>query len=257
MATNAITDLSYEQLLEMVSEFQWLPEQKRLRCAVDCDRDSGPGCQVYGCLHQLAAGVERQLIHGQVPPHIIHSFLAQLVQRYTLLQRLDADSVVTEIKRLVQTVGVDLIFIGVGNAYTTAFALVARRVVPLEWNKFCDYIGKIDWKVQLTRYGTQSCTSRATDQLDVEAICDEPVVADILVTDQLIYVPPPKGGLALAFENPEFAAYADSVLGDSCDGGEFIEEQTDSADNGQPSESETKYKPSRLRWVQGKFGLRK
>ena len=56
--------LTYEQLLEMISAFQWLPDEKRWRLALEIDRDQGTGNQIFGCLLHYTAAIERMERRG-------------------------------------------------------------------------------------------------------------------------------------------------------------------------------------------------
>ncbi len=208
--------LTYEQLLEMISAFQWLPEEKRFRLAREIDRNHGTGNQIFGCLLHYAAAIERMERRGTLNAAEIQVFLIKLAERYELVQRVDGDSVVMEVKRVVQAVGVDIVMIGKGNAFVTAFVLVLRRLVPMEWNAFCDYVEKVNWKVVLPHAGPQS---RAAAVRTGETGADQsrstldagPVTGNVQLAVET--VPSPRvGGLALAFENQGFVDYADSIL---------------------------------------------
>ncbi len=217
MASGMKADLlTYEQLLEMISAFQWMPEQKRLRFALDLERDNGPGNPVYGCLHHFAPAIERMERRGSLTCHEINLFLVELAQRYEMIQRIDAENVVTEVNRLVQTISVDLVMIGVGNAYVTGFVLVMRRVASMEWNRFCDYADKQPWKVDMPQAGAQSHAVTSAAGANAELCSDTLATNDMLVEPVTAEQPAPQGrGLARAFENNEYAAYADAIL-NSC-----------------------------------------
>ncbi|ADW19268.1 hypothetical protein Despr_3138 [Desulfobulbus propionicus DSM 2032] len=240
----AATDLSYEQLLEMISAFQWMPELKRLRFALDQDRDNGPGNPIYGCLHHLAPGIERMERRGSLTCHEIHLFLIELAQRYELVQQIDAKSLVTEVNRLVQTLSVDLVMLGVGNAYVTGFVLLLRSRAPIEWNRFCDYVERQEWKVNLSTVGAQSPAPSETIINAEDDVSIEPTVTA-----------PSLRGLARAFDNPEFAAYADSVLNGCRSHNQTEEDQEGIAENKLNLRAETGTGKS-YQWRFKKFGLR-
>lgn len=244
--------LNYEQLLEMISAFQWLPDEKRFRLALQIDRNHGTGNQIFGCLLHYAAAIERLERRGALTAAEIQVFLIKLAERYELVQWVDGDSVVMEVKRLVQAIGVDIVMIGKGNAFVTAFVLVMRRAVPLEWNQFCDYVEKLEWKVPLSQSETQSRSDYVADNPCAEPVC-EPLVTSLPIAK-------PEGqpvagnprGLASAFENQKFAAAADAIL-NSCRDDWFSGEETDSILSSAPSAPGPQAVQRRTKWGFGKF----
>ena len=263
MATGMKTDLlTYEQLLEMISAFQWIPEQKRLRFVLDLERDNGPGNPIYGCFHHFAPAIERMERRGSLTCHEINLFLVELALRYELVQRIDAESVVTEVNRLVQTIGVDLVMIGVGNAYVTGLVLVMRRVASMEWNRFCDYADKQKWKVNLSQVGAQSHTVMSTAGA-CAALCSEALSTNDMMIEHVTLTeqPAPQGrGLAQVFENKEFNDYADSILNgcrDNVQDGEQVEDDQEISSGSDPirrAENDTGSKSHG--WSFKKYGLR-
>ncbi len=249
--------LSYEQLLEMISAFQWMPEQKCFRLAQELDRDKAASNRVFGCLHHYAAAIERLGQNGPLSGHKIQLFLFELVQRYEVVQRIDGDSVVNEVNRLVQAIGVDLVLIGVGNTYATAFVLLVRSRAPLEWNKFCDFVEKQDWKVPLVQAGAQSHSEMDVAGAHVELEREAPSANNETTISTAAELPSSMvGGLARAFDNKEFAAYADSVLND-CRNSEQVEEDQDISACGPDICAGRETTNKSYGWSFKKFGLRR
>lgn len=152
----AISGLDYEQLLGMVSACQWTPEKQRIRLALEGHQNGSSGNPVFDCLNRFSGVVERQSHESPLIALTVQILLSKLAVQYELLQRIDGESVVTEVTRLVETIGVNLVLIGFSNGYSTALALVLRTRFPLEWNKFCDFAERQSWKINPDQVETKS-----------------------------------------------------------------------------------------------------
>ena len=250
--------LSYEQLLEMISAFQWIPERKCIRLALDCD----PGCRdwltndpVFCCLNHFTATVDRQAQQGPLSSQTIRFLMVKLAHQYTLLQKIDGDSIITEVNRLVETIGVDLVLIGIENAYATALVRLLRPLAPIEWNKFCDYAERLSWKVSLDLNTARSRPETAAG-FRAESLRSEQGIIDNLEEIPLPLARPPRGrGLAHAFETPEFVQHGDAVANGFRNTEQEEEDQDDlSTGLGTPAAGNIGNKS--YGWSFKKFGLR-
>ena len=217
MTTNKATDaLDYELLLTMISAFQWLPEHQCVRLAQD--REAGE--PIHECINYFAAEVERLSLQRRLSANYIHLFLVLLTQQYEAVQKIDGDSVVSEVNWIVELIGVNLELIGTGNAYTTAFGLLLRSRVPLQWNRFCDFIEKREWRAPLTQHSGTVYTEATTGNIhagggngepsaNTEAI-KVPVHSQTMVNHNEPQIV--TGMAAQAFANEAFAAAADKIL---------------------------------------------
>lgn len=253
MTANKATDIfDYERLVEMISAFQWLPEQQCVRLAQD--REAGEPIQE--CINSFAAEMEKLSLQKRLSSNYIHLFLVLLSQQYEAVQKIDGDSVVSEVNRIVEMIGVNLELIGTGNAYTTAFGLLLRSRVPLQWNKFCDFIEKREWRALLTHHSSTVSTEAATNNIRAGGGDGEPS-ANTETTTVSVHsrpmgnhneLPPVTGMAAQAFANEAFAAAADKILNDT-EPGERGEEPPQVVFNQKESDTVTKTS----KW---KFGFR-
>ncbi len=217
MTANKTTDIfDYERLVEMISAFQWLPEQQCVRLA----RDRDAGEPIQECINSFAAEMGRLSIQRRLSSNYIHLFIVLLSQQYEVVQKIDGDSVVSEVNRIVEMIGVDLLLIGTGNAYTTAFGLLIRSRTPLQWNRYCDFIEKREWRAPLTQHSSTVSTEAATGNIHAGGGNGEPNANDetikVPVHSQTVFnhnEPPVVTGMAAqAFANEAFAAAADKIL---------------------------------------------
>lgn len=158
----AIVGLNYEQLLAMISDLQWIPEKRCIRLALEGCRDGLPNNPVFGGLNRFCSVVEGNAQQDPLTGPTVQILLSKLAMHSELIQRIDGDSVVTEVNRLVKTIGVNLVLIGFSNGYAAALALVLRTRFPLEWNKFCDFAERQSWKIDLDRVDTRSRSESGT-----------------------------------------------------------------------------------------------
>jgi hypothetical protein len=152
----AVPGLNYEQLLAMISDLQWLPEKRCIRLALEGDQDGLQGNPVFGCLNRFCGLIDRNAQQDPLTGRTIKVLFSKLAMQYELIQHFDGDSVVTEVNRLVETIGVNLVLIGFSNGYSTALALVLRTRFPLEWNNFCDFAERQSWKINPDQVETRS-----------------------------------------------------------------------------------------------------
>ncbi len=141
--------LNYEQLLAMVSACQWIPERRCVRLALESGNDALAGNPIFDCLNRFSSVIERQGMQNPLSGRTVQLLLSKSAIHYELLQRVDGDSVVTMVSRLVKNIGVNLVLIGFGNGYATALALVLRIRYPQEFNRFCDFAERQPWKIDL------------------------------------------------------------------------------------------------------------
>ncbi len=253
MTASKATDIfDYERLVEMISAFQWLPEQQCIRLAGD--REAGEPIQE--CINSFAAEMERLSHQRRLSANYIHLFLVLLTQQYEAVQKIDGDSVVSEVNRIIEMIGVNLELIGTGNAYTTAFGLLIRSRTPVLWNRYCDFIEKREWRAPLTQHSGTVPVEAVTGNIRTGGVNGEPTANNdtikVPVHSQTVvnYIEPPivTGMAAQAFANEAFAAAADKILygtePEECD------EEPPQVVFTQP-ESDTSKKPSK--W---KFGFR-
>jgi len=262
MATRTKANLlSYEQLLEMISAYQWIPERKCLRLALECDNDFREDLlqdPVFGCLNRFTAAIERQTQQGPLEPgKTVHILLLKLVSHYQLLQQIDSDSVVTEIDRLVQVIGVDLVMIGIGNGHTTALALLLRTRAPLEWNRFCDYIERQSWKVSIDQTISHSRPGAATGTCteSLRSNLRQGIPDDLEGAAELESRKSTGRGLAHAFESKEFVQ-CNNIATDNGLNREQEEEDLDSWTGAPASNATGGTQGGTHQWRFKKFGLR-
>ena len=160
--TKAIPGLNYEQLLEMISDLQWIPEKRCIRLVLEGYRDGLPSNPVFGGLNRFCGVIEGNPQQDPLTGHTVQILLSKLAMHSELIQRIDGDNVVTEVNRLVKTIGVNLVLIGFSNGYSTALALVLRTRFPLEWNKFCDFAERQSWKIDMNQVGSRSQSESGT-----------------------------------------------------------------------------------------------
>ena len=154
--TKAISCLNYEQLLAMISDLQWIPEKNCVRLALKDHQNELSGNPVFGCLNRFCGVIERNSQQDPLTGHTVQVLLSKLATHTELIQRIDGDNVVTEVNRLVKTIGVNLVLIGFSNGFTAALALILRTRFPLEWNKFCDFAERQSWKIDMNQVGFRS-----------------------------------------------------------------------------------------------------
>ena len=217
MTASKATDIfDYERLVEMISAFQWLPEQQCIRLA----RDREAGEPIQECINSFAAEMGRLSLQRRLSANYIHLFLVLLSQQYEAVQKIDGDSVVSEVNRIVEMIGVNLELIGTGNAYTTAFGLLLRSRVPLQWNRFCDFIEKREWRAPLTQHSGTVSTEAVTGNIHAGGVNGEPSANTEAIkvpvhSQTMVNHNEPQivtGMAAQAFANEAFAAAADKIL---------------------------------------------
>lgn len=220
--------IKYEVLLDMISCFQWMPDQCCLRLAVDHSLEH----PVLRALNKLAG----EIAHATTGRHLGNAQAIQevLSRRPDLLYAGSSDEVISEVDQIVEMVGVGPDLIGFGNLYTMAFALTMRPKGPLRWNDFCHHVDRPSWQVaiQTNNAGPSSTlgtppaapsaavTGYALEE-DTEALPEEDfqpdtsgeyVATKVCVKDADESRQPKRGGLSGAFDNAEFKEKADKLL---------------------------------------------
>jgi hypothetical protein len=216
--------LEYDQILDMISSFQWLPDIACIRLAVDKDSED----QVSKSLNKFAYEMERQKHTKNLSGDHTKLILETLSHHSGLINARNSKEILAEAEQIVKTIGVGPSLIGVSNLYTTAYALTVRSVTPSRWNHFCDNVEKFKWQAAFVRNDTGTAisvgmqpkatmSSVRTDSHDSDH--DIPThhnaTADLRTQHAEIgYQFPhnPKGGLASAFDNPEFKKKVDKLL---------------------------------------------
>jgi len=182
--------------------------------------------------------------------------MTKAAYQYELLQKIDGDDVVTEVNRLVETIGVDLILIGIGNAYATALVRLLRPLAPVEWNSFCEHAERYSWKISLVQGGMQSRSG-----VTAAGFCTEPERNGVGITegiDEMHAAKPlsPKGrGLAHAFDVQEYNQYGDAVANGFVNT-EQEEEDQDLSTSGSNTPTASAPVNRSYQWHYKKFGLR-
>lgn len=210
--------LNYEQLLEMVSDCQWQPEHQCVRLA----RDREASEPILDCINAFGAEMEKLSLQRRLSGNYIHLFLVLLSHQYEAVQKIDGDSVVSGVNRIIEKIGVNLELMGIGNAYTTSFCLLLRSRIPLQWNKFCDFIERREWRISLTQHSGTMSTGTATESIYPGRVNNEPTVKnepfEVSECSQSVSKHDEKpilsGMVAQAFANEAFAAATEKVLND-------------------------------------------
>ena len=220
--------MDYEVLLDMITAFQWMPDQGCIRLAADHDLAH----PVLKALNKLAG----EIAHATAGRHVGNAQVIQgvLSRRPDLLYAGGSVEVCMEADQIVEMVGVGPDLIGFGNLYVTAFALTIRAKVPRRWNDFCHHVDKPDWRVAIqgnsdgvssslgtppaapsaavTGYGLEEEIDELPEEdfpLNVSGECATTKVGVEKVDEPS---QPKRSGLSAAFDNPDFNEKVDTLL---------------------------------------------
>jgi hypothetical protein len=143
---------NYDVALEMISAFQWLPEEQALRLF----SDKPVHTLVGDSLHSLAE--EINLLHPASSMMNIQIAIGTFLRQQKLVCACGLHEIVDESARVVEFVGTTPEVIGLTNLHLAAYALRVRTISPSAWNSFCCDIDKMDW---MTSEQPSSSTSSA------------------------------------------------------------------------------------------------
>jgi len=199
--------LDREQILDMASEFQWMPERGCIRLALARGSDD----DVMLSLNNFAETMTTQDIHCRVSGNSIQLLLATLSYRAGA-EKIDGSEIMTGAVELAEVLGVDQSLIGVVNFYTVTYALLVRYKFPKRWNHFCYCAEKPGWKVVLHTVNAAGLES-TVELAESAELPENPVsLSGTAVKHCAEEVEDQPTGLGLAFGNAEFYAFSESIM---------------------------------------------
>ena len=205
--TKMMDDLDYEQILDMASAFQWMPERKCLRLALMCKSDD----EILKSLETFAGKIALMDAQCRIARSSIQLMLASLSLRFDVV-RIDGGALMEGAVELADILAVDQSLVGTVNFYTVTYALQIRHKFPERWNQFCNCAEKPGWKVIL-RTVTDAGIASTVELAESAELPESPVsLSGRSVRHCAEEVEAEPTGLALAFADPEFNAFAESVM---------------------------------------------
>ena len=130
---------SYDALLEMISAFQWLPEEQALRLF----SDKPVHTLVGDSLHSLAEEINQ--LHPASSLMNMQIAIGTFLRQRKLVCACCLREIVEEAARVGEFVGTTPEVVGLTNLHLTAYALRVRTSSASAWNSFCRDIDKVEW----------------------------------------------------------------------------------------------------------------
>ncbi|SHO52969.1 hypothetical protein [Desulfopila aestuarii] len=221
---NIVENLEYDQLLDMVSGFQWLKETDVIRLSARLAIDD----PILEALELFTR--EIVLLHQRSSEDYATLILKVMTNHPALPGARLGREVAAVAAQVIDTIGVGQQLIGMQNLATVAYALVIRNHIPSSWNQFCTVVDKVEWQATVTqgpssgvqrsvgiparRNTSKAAARRVTDGQDRqvsdgrdsgEGDDDHEVLED--------HIRQRHPGLASAFDDAEFNEMAEKLLG--------------------------------------------
>jgi len=205
--TTVMASLDREQILEMASAFQWMPEHGCIRLAQARRSDD----DVMLSLNNFAETMTMQDIHCRMSGNSIQLLLAVLSHQAGA-EKIDGSEIMTGAVELAEVLGVDQSLIGTVNFYTVTYALLVRYKYPERWNHFCNCAEKPGWKVALHTVNAAGLES-TVELAESAELPESPVsLSGKAVKHCAEEYEAPLTGLGLAFTNKEFYAFSEVIM---------------------------------------------
>ncbi len=213
-----LNGLRYESVLEMISAFQWFPEQNQMRISADIDTKS----PVVESIARFTASVS--ILHEKSTEDYTSLIPKAMFSEKLLLSAQQSREVISEAQRVIEFIGVGGELIGVSNLCSVAFGLVVRNVSPKLWNEFCYDVDRPDWITDIRKQSSR--VSRSLGGVDHENVVGlspqrHNDVQEIIETHPSVdgeeyleaHIRQRHAGLAAAFDDKEFNASVEKLLG--------------------------------------------
>lgn len=205
--------LTYENILEMISCFQWIPDDACLRLTFDGDtRDS-----VMDSITIITSEISK--VHEKSSENYSSVIPKTMFNSQGILLSKQSSEVITMAQQVIEFIEVDAELIGIVNLCSVAYALVLRELAADRWNRFCYDVDKPDWitdtKKQHSKFSRSVGPSVATSSSNVaQHIPDNGHDDPDGNTDELSpEVRQRHSGLAAAFDDRGFNQHVDEMLG--------------------------------------------
>jgi hypothetical protein len=215
---------NYDVALEMISAFQWLPEEQAIRLFIDKPVNTLVG----DSLHSLAEEINQ--LHPASSLMNMQVAIGTFLRQQTLVYACGLREIVDEAARLVEFVGTTPEVIGLTNLHLAAYVLRVRTTSPSAWNSFCRDIDKMDWMTseepssssssaplsvggvaadgyEKVMLGGSGCADDGADgwsKLDATQVGQQDAMPSVPES--------PRRGLARAFDNEAFNEKAERLL---------------------------------------------
>jgi hypothetical protein len=218
MRKNTLIDnLKHEDISDMISEFQWMPERSCVRMALARKPEDN---EILQSLNAFAGKIAMLDLQCRMSGSSIQLMLASLSFRFDAV-RIDGGAHIAGAVELADILAVDQSLVGTVNFYTVTHALQIRHKFPERWNQFCNCAEKPGWKVI---FNTVNATGlESTVELAESAELPESPVSlsgrPVKHCAEEIETPPT--GLSLAFNDKGFYAMSEDIM-QSAGGGKTV-----------------------------------
>jgi hypothetical protein len=232
--TTLTEDLDIQNIFEMASAFQWLPERSCVSLAVERGSDNN----ILQTLNNFASSISVLDHQYKLSGNSIQLVLAALANRLDI-SNIEGSAFISAAADLAKTIAVDQSLIGVVNFYTVTYALLIRYKFPERWNHFCNCAEKPGWKVILNTVNAAGLENTVELAESVE-VPESPVsLSGKPVKHCAEEIETRPTGLGLAFTDKKFYAMSEDIM-QAAGGGEtvYYRNPDDTPDTGSGSPQE-------------------
>ena len=214
--TTLTEDLDIQNIFEMASAFQWLPERGCVSLALERGSDNN----ILQTLNNFASSIAVIDHQYKLSGNSLQLVLASLANRLDIFN-IEGSAVILAAADLAKTIAVDQSLIGVVNFYTVTYALLIRYKFPERWNHFCNCMEKPGWKAIIHTINATGLES-TVELAESAELPESPVsLSGRPVTHCAEEIETQPTGLGLAFNDKRFYAMSEDIM-QAAGGGETV-----------------------------------
>jgi hypothetical protein len=205
--TTLTEHLDIQNIFEMASAFQWLPERGCVSLALERGSDNN----ILQTLNNFASSISVIDHQYKLSGNSIQLVLASLANRLDIFN-IEGSAVISAAADLAKTIAVDQSLIGAVNFYTVTYALLIRYKFPERWNHFCNCMEKPGWKAVIHTV-TAAGLENTVELAESAELPESPIsLSGKPVKHCAEEIEAQPSGLGLAFDDAAFYTMSENII---------------------------------------------